>query len=84
MDQKELDDAYDQSVYAPNQQLLAKRRRIASEAALKRLGQPERVAYGPTEIEKLDIYRTRRSNGRLIFSFTAALGETARQRTPPF
>ncbi len=62
MDQKELDDAYDQSVYAPNQQLLAKRRRIASEAALKRLGQPERVAYGPTEIEKLDIYRTPRSN----------------------
>ncbi|HEY2919972.1 MAG TPA: hypothetical protein VGK77_13380, partial [Candidatus Binatia bacterium] len=62
MDQKELDDAYDQSVYAPNQQLVAKRRRMASEATLKRLGQPERVAYGPTEIEKLDIYKTRRSN----------------------
>lgn len=62
MDQKELDDAYDQSVYAPNQPLVATRRRIASEATLKRLGQPERVAYGPTEIEKLDIYKTRRSN----------------------
>ena len=55
MDQKELDDAYDQSVYAPNQPLLAQRRRMASEATLKRLGQPERVGYGPTEIEKLDI-----------------------------
>jgi arylformamidase len=62
MDQKELDDAYDQSVYAPNQPLVATRRRIASEATLKRLGQPERVAYGPTEIEKLDIYKTRRLN----------------------
>jgi arylformamidase len=62
MDQKELDDAYDQSVYAPNQPLIALRRKLASEAALKRLGQPERVAYGPTEIEKLDIYRTRRLN----------------------
>ena len=28
MDQKELDDAYDQSVYAPNQQLVAARRRL--------------------------------------------------------
>ena len=62
MDQKELDDAYDQSVYAPNQQLIANRRRLASEAMLKRMGPPERLAYGPTEIEKLDIYRTRRSN----------------------
>ena len=62
MDQKELDDAYDQRVYAPNQELVTKRRRLASEALLKRLGQPERVAYGPTEIEQLDIYKTRRSN----------------------
>jgi arylformamidase len=62
MDQKELDDAYDQSVYAPNQPLIALRRKLASEAALKRLGQPERVAYGQTEIEKLDIYKTRRLN----------------------
>jgi arylformamidase len=62
MDQKELDDAYDQSVYAPNQPLIAHRRKLASEAALKRLGPPERVAYGPTEIEKLDIYKTPRSN----------------------
>lgn len=62
MDQKELDDAYDQSVYAPNQEQVAKRRRLASEAAIKRLGAPERVAYGPSEIEKLDIYKTKRSN----------------------
>jgi len=62
MDQKELDDAYDQSVYAPNQQLLAKRRAAASAAALERLGPPERVAYGPSEHEKLDIYRTHKAN----------------------
>ncbi len=62
MDQKELDDAYDQSVYAPNQQLLARRRAAASRAVLERLGVPERAAYGPAEIEKLDVYRTARSN----------------------
>jgi arylformamidase len=61
MDQKELDDAYDQSVYAPNQQLVAKRRRLASEALLKRIA-PERVAYGASDDEKLDIYKTHRAN----------------------
>ncbi|HXV49293.1 MAG TPA: alpha/beta hydrolase [Candidatus Binatia bacterium] len=56
MDQKELDDAYDQTVYAPNQPLLAARRKVASDSVLKRFP-PERRAYGSSEIEKLDIYR---------------------------
>lgn len=59
MDQKALDDAYDQRVYAPNQPLLARRRSAANEAVLARLT-PERFAYGPTEVEKLDWYRTQR------------------------
>ena len=61
MDQRDLDDAYDQSVYAPNQQLIATRRRLASEAMLKRVT-PERIAYGSSEDEKLDIYKTTRAN----------------------
>lgn len=59
MDQKALDDAYDQRVYAPNQPLLARRRRAANQAVLARLT-PERFAYGPTEVEQLDWYRTQR------------------------
>jgi len=62
LDQQELDDAYDQSVYAFNQSNIAERRRANSEIALKALGPPQRVAYGPTELEKLDIYRTKRAN----------------------
>jgi arylformamidase len=62
MDQKELDDAYDQTVYAPNQPLLAARRKAASESVIKRFGPPDRLAYGPSEIEKLDIYKTKRPN----------------------
>jgi arylformamidase len=62
LDQKELDDAYNQSVWAPNQQDINKRRRQANEQALARIGPPERVAYGPTEVEKLDIYKTKRAN----------------------
>jgi arylformamidase len=57
MDQQELDDAYDQAVYAPNRDQLTKRRLANSAAALKRLGPPLRFAYGPTPIEGLDIYR---------------------------
>ena len=61
MDQKELDDAYDQTVYAPNQPLLAKRRTAASAAVLQRF-RPERFAYGASEHEKLDMYKTHKPN----------------------
>jgi arylformamidase len=56
MDQKELDDAYDQSVYAPNRDQLNKRRASESELVRARLGAPRRVAYGATPHEMLDIY----------------------------
>jgi arylformamidase len=66
MDQKELDDAYDQTVYAPNQPLIAARRKVASESVLNRFGPPERVAYGPMEIEKLDIYKSKNPNAPVM------------------
>jgi arylformamidase len=46
----------------PIRQLLAQRRAASSEAVLERLGEPMRVAYGPMEIEKLDIYKTSGAN----------------------
>jgi arylformamidase len=57
MDQKALDDAYDQDVYAPNRPLIVQRRIAASERTRAILGPPQRVAYGPSEYEKLDIFR---------------------------
>src|SRR5215813_2789451 len=62
MDQQALDDAYDQIVYAPNREQVTQRRIANSERARAAIGVPERVAYGPTEIEKLDIYRTKRAH----------------------
>ena len=59
-DQAALDAAYDQASYAPNREQLIKRRISDSELARLRVGEPERVAYGPAEIERLDIYRTER------------------------
>ena len=57
LDQKALDDAYDQDVYAPNRPLIVTRRIAASERARAILGPPQRVAYGPSEYERLDIFR---------------------------
>jgi arylformamidase len=56
MDQKALDDAYNQAAYAPNMGLVLGRIAAASEVTRKRLGAPQRVAYGPSEHERLDIY----------------------------
>ena len=59
-DQAELDAAYDQAAYAPNREQLIERRIGESTTARRRIGEPERVAYGPGEIEWLDIYRSGR------------------------
>jgi arylformamidase len=62
MDQQQLDDAYDQLVYAPNRDQLTKRRAANSAAARARIGEPLRFAYGPTPIEALDVYRPLSNN----------------------
>jgi arylformamidase len=61
-DQAELDAAYDQAVYAPNARDVQGRMRRLSSEARQRLGTPKRFAYGPTEIEKLDVYPARNAN----------------------
>ena len=66
MDQRELDDAYDQSKYAANQQQVGRRRALLSEWARARLGAPKRLAYGPAPIEGLDLYPARRPNAPVV------------------
>ena len=68
-DQVELDAAYNQAAYAPNAQQIAER--VASNNALARarLGAPRRVSYGPTEIEQMDIYRTKRAKAPVNIFF---------------
>lgn len=56
-DQIELDAAYDQAAYAPNAAQIQQRNIRNSELTRARLGAPFRVSYGPTEIEKVDIFR---------------------------
>jgi arylformamidase len=56
MDQKALDDAYNQAAYAPNMEVVLGRIAAASEVTRQVL-RPERAAYGPSDDERLDIYR---------------------------
>ena len=62
LDQKELDDAYDQSKYAPNLAQIVKRYGTNSEEVRARLGAPKRLSYGASPIEGADLYPTRRPN----------------------
>jgi arylformamidase len=62
MDQQALDDAYDQSKYAPNRNQIVERYATNSDLARERLGSPRRIAYGPTAIEALDLYPAAAAN----------------------
>ncbi|HEX4409696.1 MAG TPA: alpha/beta hydrolase [Xanthobacteraceae bacterium] len=66
MDQQELDDAYDQNVYASNRDQLAKRRIANGVVTKARIGDPQRVAYGPTPIEGFDLYRSKAANAPIL------------------
>jgi len=59
MDQTELDNAYDQAVYAPNQAQIHARMAATSKRALARLGAPKRFQYGASEIESIDVFTCR-------------------------
>jgi arylformamidase len=61
-DQVELDASYDQVRYEPMIARVAQRLASTSEAVRARIGAPQRVAYGPSEIEKLDLYRAKAAN----------------------
>jgi arylformamidase len=57
-DQVELDASYDQVSYEPLIAQVSQRLASNSEAARARIGVPRRAAYGQSDVEKLDIYRT--------------------------
>ena len=62
LDQTDIDEGYDNDVYAFNAKNIGDRRVYNNEIARAVIGAPTRVAYGDAEIEKLDIYKTKRAN----------------------
>ena len=65
-DQAELDAAYDQSAYAANLKQIIGRYETNSDLARTRLGPPKTVAYGPSPVETLDIYRTKKAKAPVL------------------
>jgi arylformamidase len=65
MDQAALDDAYDHTRYAPNREHVIQRWGLSSDRARQALGAPERLAYGPSDAERLDLFRARRPDAPL-------------------
>jgi arylformamidase len=61
-DQAALDAAYDQSVYAPNQDAIKDRRVMMAGIVLQRLGAPQVIAYGAGANETFDLYRAEGGN----------------------
>lgn|GEM_PF-84105 len=62
MTQKELNDAYSQSVYAPNIRQVIDRWGSNSELVRGRIGQPLKFSYGSAAVESLDVYPTSQPN----------------------
>lgn len=56
-DQGGLDEAYDQRMWASNMEEILASYATASARTRTRLGAPLRFAYGPTEVEGLDLFR---------------------------
>ncbi len=65
-DQAALDAAYDQSVYAPNQDAIKTRRMMMADLALSRLGLPEVISYGEGTNETFDLYRAKGDSQPLV------------------
>jgi arylformamidase len=62
LDQKALDDAYDQAKYAPNRLQVVGRYRSNSDLTRAHLGAPKRLSYGATPIEGFDLFPTKAPN----------------------
>jgi hypothetical protein len=82
MDQKDLDDSYTQSVYAPNMQTILERCTRNGELVRERIGAPKRFAYGPTAIEGIEFFPPRRRMPRHMFTFMVGLGARSSHVTP--
>jgi len=65
-DQQDIDEMYDQSVYAFNQRHTLERSDANNVIATATIGKPERYAYGPDPIEGVDVWKTKRPNAPVL------------------
>src|SRR5262245_12992080 len=66
LDQVDIDEGYDNDVYAFNSRTINERRVFNNRAALSVIGKPDRVKYGEAEIERVDIYKAKQPNAPVM------------------
>jgi arylformamidase len=66
LDQLDIDEGYDNDVYAFNSKTINDRRVFNNRIALSVIGKPERVKYGEAEIERVDIYKAKQPNAPVM------------------
>jgi arylformamidase len=66
LDQLDIDEGYDNDVYAFNSKTIGERRVYNNRIALSVIGKPERVKYGEAEIERVDIYKAKQPNAPVM------------------
>jgi arylformamidase len=84
LDQAELDDAYNQIVYAPNMKQIQARYDSNSDDVRARLGQPKRIAYGPTPVEGFDVFAARTPNAPVVIMVHGGAWRTGSARQYSF
>jgi len=57
-----IDSAYDQSFWAPNRQYIFSQLQTLRKLSMSKIGEPERIQYGGTSIEQLDLYSSKLVN----------------------
>ena len=65
-DQQDMDELYDQSVFAFNQRHLLARSDANNAIATATIGKPERFAYGSDPVEGVDVWKTRKPNAPVL------------------
>jgi arylformamidase len=66
LDQIDIDEGYDNDVYAFNSKTVGERRVYNNRVAQSVIGKGERVKYGDAEIERVDIYKTKQPNAPVM------------------
>jgi len=84
MDQQELDDAYTQINFAPNQPQIVARYASNSADMRARFGEPRRLAYGAAPIEQFDLYFARSADAPICVFFHGGAWRTGDAKTHAF
>ena len=84
LDQAALDAAYTQSAFAPNMAEVLQRYASSSDAARAVVGEPQRLAYGPADMEQLDIYRCRQADAPVVVFIHGGAWRSGRARDYAF